>query len=1345
MNDQTHINGDTPIEFLEFLHSRKTIRINNYVDLVFNYEYHFNLVLAVSKKMLKSRTRKANGEHMGWALSQVGIDDNSKVNRITSFKAFRNAWVGRFANQHNNIEYFKVIRQNGELVGDSKDKEGVFVEGDKRREFLKNIFRHNKKSDIELAEFWLPSPSSKKGIESKLSKSKNKLIQVPVFTETEHNNEFVRFVSKTDDLNYEILIDPNGFKILEGKEDLFSVRREIKQTLTDVLRGSQDILIEGHMKVGKTRLVFDTLKDTEELRNSYVFSLYPATLRNIDKLNIADNFNKIKKKKLIWFIDDLQYFFDIGEELSIVHDKLTAKLGKIITVATLRADERGRLPRLLKDAKAIEVEPWSDNEGKEYANHYNLPMSRFAGTAFSLIKDIKQMKRRYDNTDKSNTINNNCRHIMRYLKLLSTFIQFVDYNLLEEIFLYFRKKKRETNYYVNGIKTLESSGFIVITEKHVLSWEPYLSEIVTEKDYRSMDSDLVKVINFLGSIHKTQELSMLGYYFYYKNHYTNSAECYSQIININSQCNDKTKISNTYSAWGCSLHEQAVIDNSEELYNKAISKHKLAVKCNESDYQAIFNWGNAIIAFAELRNNEVLYKEACDKYELAVKLENTDYRAYAAWGIAIARLAEFQDSDDLYNEAFAKFKIATNLKKDAHDVYSNWGDAIIKLAKLQNNEGLFNEACNKYELATKYNKEDPHAYFNWGIVLSHLGKLHKDEKLYIEACSKLKTGIKFKKDHEAYFILGNVLLELATLQGNEDLFHEACSKFETAVNYRKNYHEAYYRWGRALSELAIRQDDNELYQKASEKFSLAAKCKSDFPDTYLTWAITLCRWGVLDSHNMAHFNNAFSKYKLAVKYKENNSEAYYWWGYTLYDLATLSNDTRLSEEACEKFELAVKYEEDYPEAYYYWGRSLGDLAMQDNNKKLFKNACEKFELAIKYRENYSEAYYALGDTLCTLASCNNYNEKQLKHGITKFALAVKYNEDFPTAYYNWGRVLYILATQSSNMEFLEEACEKFELAIKYRRNYSEAYYELGDALCTLASYNHDDEKQFRHGISKFVLAVKYNEDFPLAYYSWGRVLFVRAKQNNNKKLLKEACEKFELAIKYRRNYSEAYYELGDALCTLASYNHDDEKQFRHGISKFALAIKYNENLPLAYCNWGRVLFILAKQNNNENLFKEASAKFELAVKYQSDYAEAYYCWGQALYWNKNLMKNEQNREKVLELLCTSYFFSLMQNNCDLEPLICNDIEEISNKFNSEKYLTIARVFSMAQITRKLSNNEIKSLETIKGKLNETDIVIDAMLEKKKPCNIHISENDFLLKSAVFLANKITNSENTLFN
>jgi hypothetical protein len=647
--------------------------------------------------MHKSKTKTACGEYMLRAFKNAGIDDSDdrpKARRITAIGSFYNIWKDDFVNDHVNSGYFAVRREDNSLVGDPNDKEDVGIKGDSRREFLAKIFLRNKTKKINKIEFWLPSLTKEITKTSNITASLTKFIQVPIFTETDHNNEFVRFVSKTDDLDYELLKDPRGFDIRDGKDDLFHVERNINEILADSLKINQDALIEGPIKIGKTRLVFDVLRLTKELKNSYVFSIYTNALRNIDKLTVSDDFNQINKKKLFWLIDDLHYFKSIGEDLSVMYDKLTAKLGNIIVVATLRSDERINLPRFLKNVKIIRVKPWSKKEGREYANHYNIPKDiireRFSVTVFSLINDIEDMKRRYSNADKSNVVNNNCRYVLRYLKLLSKFMQFVDYEILERTFLYLRNLKRETSYFENSIKILESSGFIETTERYVLSWEPYLKDIVTSKDYRNLNQDIERIMTLFYDLHKHDELHLLSCYFYNNYNFEACANCNKLIVDSFQQTDNHHIKVTALINWGITLFalgaktEKDNIATCKMYYEESCSKYEEAAKYNKKLPDIYMNWGNSLLGLALLHNNDVQYKKSFLKYRQALKYRENYMEAYYNWGLALSSFANKKNDKKLHNEAHSKSELAEIHRERYANTYYELSITLNKYRKLNN-------------------------------------------------------------------------------------------------------------------------------------------------------------------------------------------------------------------------------------------------------------------------------------------------------------------------------------------------------------------------------------------------------------------------------------------------------------------------------------------------------------------------------------------------------------------------------------------------------------------------------------------------------------------------------------
>ena len=72
-------------------------------------------------------------------------------------------------------------------------------------------------------------------------------------------------------------------------------------------------------------------------------------------------------------------------------------------------------------------------------------------------------------------------------------------------------------------------------------------------------------------------------------------------------------------------------------------------------------------------------------------------------------------------------------------------------------------------------------------------------------------------------------------------------------------------------------------------------------------------------------------------------EALYNWGAALGELAQLTNDAALFEEAISKFEAALAIKPDDHEALNNWGAALGNLAELKKNEALYDEAISKYK------------------------------------------------------------------------------------------------------------------------------------------------------------------------------------------------------------------------------------------------------------------------------------------------------------------------------------------------------------------------------------------------------------------
>jgi len=153
---QSPINEKTKIESFEVDLDNRMFVINKGIRLIFNYDYHFRLVMKAYEKTLNTPNNRVTGLEMLLTAESEKKDDTPKVKRIKEWGSLRNLWFDFFSSRHKNGSYFRVERIDHVPVGDISDITQEGIEGDNRRAFLKNVFLHNKKRQCKTSEFWLP-------------------------------------------------------------------------------------------------------------------------------------------------------------------------------------------------------------------------------------------------------------------------------------------------------------------------------------------------------------------------------------------------------------------------------------------------------------------------------------------------------------------------------------------------------------------------------------------------------------------------------------------------------------------------------------------------------------------------------------------------------------------------------------------------------------------------------------------------------------------------------------------------------------------------------------------------------------------------------------------------------------------------------------------------------------------------------------------------------------------------------------------------------------------------------------------------------------------------------------
>jgi|GEM_PF-6357989 len=804
----------------------------------------------------------------------------------------------------------------------------------------------------------------------------------------------IRFACNTEQFDYELLKQPNGFNVVPPKENpditYYVPREKDGSKFQQLLSEGKNILVRGPSKIGKSRFVYEMLKESPE--RLYVFALQQKVLLHTDPTRFIMTLTP-NKRKIIWFIDDYNYFSGYPMQLSMVYEELILKFECIQVVATLRSEEEfDKKSRIAKDMQPFDISPWEEDEINDLISHYGKTRDKFACTPFSIIGNIEYIKELYDKLPVE------YKNIFRYLRILKDFLQDIDYLFLEEVFCHLNGESKGKVLFEKGIKILANNGLVMSSSGKISSWEPYLEELVNENEYFHMDSDRAKLINIFADLNKYIELFYFSFYFYKNKILDKAIECFKK---LNLIIPDKNTI-------------------KLQLYN---------------------NWGVVLLELAELNKDKNLYLDAIEKYKKAVKFKKDYPEPYNNWGLALSELAKLKGDENLYLDAVEKYKKAIDYKEDYPEPYNNWGLALSGLAKLKGDENLYLDAVEKYKKAIDYKEDYPESYNNWGLDLSGLAELKGDENLYLDAVEKYKKAIDYKEDYpESYNNWGLALSELAKLKGDENLYLEAIEKYKKAIKFKITYPEAYYNWGNALLELALQRGDEQSYQVAIEKYKKAIELNESFPEVYGNLGLALYKLAKKRGDEQL-YQDSFEKFKKAVEFKEDYPEAHCNWGVALSNLALQKGDEQLYIDSFEKFKRAVEFKGNLPEAYYNWGNALSELAKLKGDKSLYFIAIEKYKRAIVYKEDDPMIFNSYGNALSKLAKLNS-DENLYLDAFEKYKKAVELKND-PEIYNNWGSTLAALALQKGDERLYLDAFEKYNKAIEFKGNFPEIYGNFG--------------------------------------------------------------------------------------------------------------------------------------------------------------------------------------------------------------------------------------------------------------------------------------------------------------
>lgn len=563
------------------------------------------------------------------------------------------------------------------------------------------------------------------------------------------------------------------------KENIPYCYSKMDKTIKNKILNGQNILIIGRPLAGKTRTIYQNLKELE--KEYYV--IVPSDGVKLDSI-IIPNLKFLKRRKLI-VLDNLQNFLkrEEPEKKETAIEEFISKLSKknIQTIASCRSgfefdilknkisilsiigklENIVKIPKLEKDeAKEIIKKKW-----KQYSFS-----KLFDGTIGSLILPLEEMQNRFVNAESYE------KNILIALKMLYNTGVYSERGLfltgIIKLLCSNSNLKVSEDDFTRGLDNLEKKEFIEIENyDEVRARDVYLEKIVTSKHRNDFEifNDVINtfkkypVVLFLcGDRAYDKGLICPGGPKYLEIATTS----YSEVLKVYTLKNYPIVYGLIQNNLGASYFAIAEIKDKENNCNKAITALKESLKVRTiEDYPkgyavTINNLGAAYKILADVKDKEKNCKNAIIAFKKTLKVYTPKKHPidYATTqnnlGATYLTIAQIKDKENNCNKAITALKESLRIKtiKDYPDSYAtiqnNLGVAYSALAKVKDKEKNCTKAIDAYREALRvYSLKDYPIYCaitqnNLGATYRTLAKVKDKESNCKKAMDAYKEALK---------------------------------------------------------------------------------------------------------------------------------------------------------------------------------------------------------------------------------------------------------------------------------------------------------------------------------------------------------------------------------------------------------------------------------------------------------------------------------------------------------------------------------------------------------------------------------------------------------------------------
>jgi tetratricopeptide (TPR) repeat protein len=641
------------------------------------------------------------------------------------------------------------------------------------------------------------------------------------------------FNKKTSKLSPKELLGLRAYNEKGFHEKLY-LKRKVHEELKELLNNKKNVLIMGTPLAGKTRILYEVLKELGEFCISY-------PNENI----LSDAPFPPKKEKSIIIFDDLDNYVS-NQNLKPFIDK--AIINGFIIAATCKAgaEEKEILTKLQLDKlffKVILIENLVEEELNKFKkmakdNDVKLLIEQFNGTIGSLLLPLDEMKRRFKKYPKQKQ---DVMKVVKKLFLTGIYKGKGEYSVsnVEKIYKTF-VSNFDKGQFENYLRELEQDSFLTCKYNETIEVE----EAYLQKPEKGEIVDLYppeteeKIFDDVFAVFKDAPDSML-------------------------------MIADKANKIGITKHLAEYSKKAIRFYNEILSNNDIN-KFPDKRAKIQNNLGLAYVNLAEIENPKQNLLEAIKYYEESLKIRAANKLSYdyaetlSNLGLAFAELADLQDVKDENKKEYLRkasecyngaLKITTidKFQREYAIVHTNLGLVYLSLAEVDNEIGNVTESIKCFNEALKVVTIDklPFHYavnqINLGVAYMHLddGKVKTSNLMksieYFNEALKVITIEKFPYEYgKIQRNFGVIYKDFADIEDRKENLIKTVKYFDESLkvftlnNYPLKYTNTHNDLGDAYGCLAEMEDKERNLKKAIENYKEELKVynENNYPDKY---------------------------------------------------------------------------------------------------------------------------------------------------------------------------------------------------------------------------------------------------------------------------------------------------------------------------------------------------------------------------------------------------------------------------------------------------------------------------------------------------------------------------------